>query len=115
MWNSKCQWTLRRDRPLEEAALRAALARLIDRHPALRVRLADPMRLFDATQKAFSVFELWRAQRRRARRSAPTPRGPLQRLTAALSDAALGAVQWSFRRAWPRVASVPPRIVCPCM
>ena len=55
MWTGKCRWTLKRDRPLSETVLRAALLELIRRHPALNSEPAEPLHgqpigLFNRTQ-----------------------------------------------------------------
>jgi hypothetical protein len=96
MWKSKCQWTLRRDRPLSEETVRTALLQLTKRHVALQAELADPMQLFTATQQAFSAFEMWGLRCRR--RSA----GGFD-LESRFARLARQGSCWAFRHAWPRM------------
>eukprot|EP00971_Amphidinium_carterae_P038083 748829-Amphidinium_carterae.1 len=58
MWQSKCEWILVRDTTLQEDVFRSAIWALMNRHPALRTRPADPISIFSAVQQAFSCFEL---------------------------------------------------------
>jgi len=94
MWLSQCTWCLHRDRPLPESVLRAALAGLADRHPSLRAKPSDPMLLCTATQRAFTMLELWQ------RCACP---GMHPWLAAGVSRCARRA----FQRAWPRVGTDP--------
>jgi len=112
MWNSKCHWTLCRDKPFSEATLRAALQELIGRHAALCAELADPMRLFTAMQEALAAFDLWRChgcnccQRRRQWRASAITQGltwTMCELRARTASVAQHVVCWSFKRAWPRI------------
>eukprot|EP00927_Polykrikos_kofoidii_P018313 TRINITY_DN18474_c0_g1_i1.p1 TRINITY_DN18474_c0_g1~~TRINITY_DN18474_c0_g1_i1.p1 ORF type:complete len:1546 (-),score=234.08 TRINITY_DN18474_c0_g1_i1:137-4243(-) len=116
MWFSKCQWVLRRSKPLQVDIFRDALAELVEMHVALRAELRDPYRLFCVTQQAFSIFELWRrygshlALAQKADRAALAVLGPSgQHIVRQMAKAASGvvgcAVRWSFKHAWPRVAA----------
>jgi len=109
MWHSKCQWILRRRRPLRETALRLALRQLVERHAALRTQLRDPYPLFGATQQAFTAFELWRAG---AAPPALAPSAGLRkRIVTRLRHAAVRTLsrwtRWSFEHAWPRASALP--------
>eukprot|EP00930_Biecheleria_cincta_P100267 TRINITY_DN91895_c0_g1_i1.p1 TRINITY_DN91895_c0_g1~~TRINITY_DN91895_c0_g1_i1.p1 ORF type:complete len:1448 (-),score=184.65 TRINITY_DN91895_c0_g1_i1:24-4367(-) len=102
MWYSRCQWLLRRDRPVSVNILRSALACLIERHKALRAELRDPYRLFSVTQGALTVFEIWRRYgdrwcSTRAKRCYSSRMGQLVQ----------NLLTWSFLHAWPRVGAQP--------
>lgn len=116
MWGSKCQWIFRRNRPVSEPVLRAALVELMDRHVALRTELRDPMKLFSATQSALTVFELWQRYGRRALGDADNPRMHIllriiHRMILAVPHRLVrslqAAVGWSLMHAWPRVGPGP--------
>lgn len=102
MWYSRCQWLLRRDRPLSVNILRSALACLIERHKALRAELRDPYRLFAVTQGALTAFDVWRQHgdrwcMTRARGCHSSRLGQLIQ----------HCVSWGFLNAWPRVGAQP--------
>jgi len=93
MWNSRCTWIIKCSKPLPEPLFRAAIARLVERHAALRAEMRDPFRFFTAIQQAMSALDMWKNQ-------GPRPRGvlaPAQRLIGRF-------VRWSLRNTWPRIS-----------
>jgi len=117
MWGSKCQWVLRRSRPLSEAVLRSALAELVTRHVAVGAELRDPYRLFTGVQQAFTALEVWR---KRAALDfltsggvvsveADTMLGPFSKLVSRAANYVSGVfdqvISWSFKNAWPRACA----------
>jgi len=118
MWGSKCQWVFRRNRPLSEPVLRAALAQLMERHEALRTELRDPLKLFSATQQALTGFDLWQRYAGHVPSGAKNSRSCgfcciahciAQRLinTARRYTAPflIPAVRWSLLHAWPKIGA----------
>jgi len=101
MWQSRCQWTLHARKPIPEPVLRAALAKLVLRHVALRAELRDPYRLFNAVQQALSVAGCVQAHAKVGR-----PGRCLFWLGTRLA-------RWAFKRTWPRVSCSSSKAVKP--
>uniref|UniRef100_A0A7S1WAJ8 Condensation domain-containing protein n=1 Tax=Alexandrium catenella TaxID=2925 RepID=A0A7S1WAJ8_ALECA len=80
---------------MSEPVLREALRGLAERHPSLCAKLCDPFQLYTATQRAFTIFELWR-------------RCDCPGMHPSLAAAVCRGTRWAFRRAWPRACSAPP-------
>eukprot|EP00929_Paragymnodinium_shiwhaense_P096393 TRINITY_DN57970_c0_g1_i1.p1 TRINITY_DN57970_c0_g1~~TRINITY_DN57970_c0_g1_i1.p1 ORF type:complete len:1517 (+),score=342.69 TRINITY_DN57970_c0_g1_i1:172-4722(+) len=94
MWTSPVKWQIHRSRPIEEQCFRAALLKLMERHPALRMARKDPSHLYKGFQQINSLLLCLR--------KAGYCRGPWQ---AWLLKKAVACI----KRAWPRVqAQAPP-------
>jgi len=81
-------WVLRAESPLDVAALAEATRRLVDRHPALRVYCADPLRYMSLVFDAASLFTVYAP----IMDAGPRPAHLLRRL-----------MSWCLANAWPRV------------
>jgi len=82
-------WVLRSDQPIDMSALRRALARLVDRHSAMRADVIDPMHYMSIVYDAAVIWSLL---------------GPLLDASGFWPARLLRRlVSWALTHAWPRV------------
>lgn len=82
-------WVLRTDQPIDEPAMKRAVAKLVERHSALRAEIIDPLHYMSLLYDAAAVFSLYGPI------LAASRFWPLRLLRRLLS--------WALACAWPRI------------